>query len=211
MSFRFAILLSVVFLVAVTLAQQGRRPSHGGHGGPPNGGPNGTRPDGSNGTRPDGPPPNGTRPDGPPHGGPNGTRPDGPPHGGPNGTRPDGPPGGPGGNGTRHGPGGQQDPGSQQQFASQQAPGGHGGPGGPGGPDGGMTTCSSSVAHFNTPTAFTGQCESSWTMPNTYAYPDDFTYLNLVQWYECPSSGLRISVSNGIPNHDVTIGNPNTM
>ena len=34
--------------------------------------------------------------------------------------------------------------------------------------------------------------------------------LNQRQWYECPSSGLRIVVSNGIPDHDITMGNPNS-
>eukprot|EP01095_Lingulamoeba_sp_RSL-Kostka_P006109 TRINITY_DN188_c0_g1_i1.p1 TRINITY_DN188_c0_g1~~TRINITY_DN188_c0_g1_i1.p1 ORF type:complete len:327 (-),score=123.63 TRINITY_DN188_c0_g1_i1:229-1209(-) len=87
----------------------------------------------------------------------------------------------------------------------------------PGGPPGGPpnqgsgnegTTCSSNVANYATPSA-SSNCES-WSNGNTYIYPSGFNYGNEVQWYECPSSQKRIVVSNGIPNHDVIVGNPNS-
>ena len=37
----------------------------------------------------------------------------------------------------------------------------------------------------------------------------DFNILNQVTHYECPESGFRIIVSNGIPDHDIMVGNPN--
>ena len=36
-----------------------------------------------------------------------------------------------------------------------------------------------------------------------------FAILNSVAHYTCPASGLRIIVSNGIPDHDITLSNPN--
>lgn len=40
------------------------------------------------------------------------------------------------------------------------------------------------------------------------AYPDDFEgVLNEVAIYQCPSRGVRVMISNGVPNHDVTLSN----
>ena len=74
---------------------------------------------------------------------------------------------------------------------------------GPGG-----TTCSGSVKQFQNPTAQT--CIQGMSGRNTYKFPDDFCGLTtFYEEYECPSSKVRIIRSNNIPNHDVTIGNPN--
>lgn len=73
---------------------------------------------------------------------------------------------------------------------------------------GGATTCSSNFASFETPSA-TSQCENFQT-GNTYRYPEDFPVLSSVDQFVCEKSGLRIIVSNGIPDHDVKIGNPNS-
>mmetsp|Transcript_1845 Transcript_1845/g.5111 ORF Transcript_1845/g.5111 Transcript_1845/m.5111 type:complete len:275 (-) Transcript_1845:243-1067(-) len=67
-------------------------------------------------------------------------------------------------------------------------------------------TCSSSAVHFPEVNAKT-ECEGF--QQGTYAYPSDFRILNDVAWYVCPDSGKRIVQSNGIPDHNVTVGNPN--
>ena len=52
---------------------------------------------------------------------------------------------------------------------------------------------------------------ANWSKGNSYFYPDDFEgIINDVTVYECPTSDLRIIISNGIPDHDVYQGNPNT-
>ena len=44
--------------------------------------------------------------------------------------------------------------------------------------------------------------------PQPKTYPDDFEgILNKVEIYSCPSKGVRVIISNGIPNHDVGRGN----
>ena len=74
---------------------------------------------------------------------------------------------------------------------------------GPGG-----TTCSGSVKQFQNPESQT--CIQGMRSRNTYKFPDDFCGLTtFYEEYECPSSKVRIIRSNNIPNHDVTIGNPN--
>jgi len=80
-----------------------------------------------------------------------------------------------------------------------------------GGPGGGppSNTCSSNVATFDNPAA-SSYCESSMSTGNEYAYPSGFTYRNKVAEYSCPVSEKRIIVSNNIPNHAVTLGNPNS-
>jgi len=70
-----------------------------------------------------------------------------------------------------------------------------------------QNTCSSYIPHFNTPTA-SSNCET-FRSGKSYNYPNDFKYLNSHQWYECPTSGYRIVVSNNIPDHDVSVNNPN--
>jgi hypothetical protein len=60
---------------------------------------------------------------------------------------------------------------------------------------------------MQTPTA-TSNCES-FSKGTTYT-TDKFTYKNKVAVYECSTSGKRIIVSNGIPNHSITQGNPNS-
>ena len=73
---------------------------------------------------------------------------------------------------------------------------------GPGG-----TTCSGNVQQFSNPTAQT--CIRSMGQGN-YKYPADFCGLTtFFEEYECPTSKTRIIRSNNIPNHDITIANPN--
>ena len=44
------------------------------------------------------------------------------------------------------------------------------------------------------------------------AYPTDFEgIVNEVEIYQCPSRGVRVILSNGIPDHDVTLYNKNTL
>ena len=44
----------------------------------------------------------------------------------------------------------------------------------------------------------------------TRVYPQDFDgILNEVEIYRCPSRGKRVIISNGIPNHEVTLQNRN--
>lgn len=93
-------------------------------------------------------------------------------------------------------------------FVFAQFGGGGGNGGGDGGGAGSTETCSDNVAEFSSQDADTDSC-LGFTTGNTYLYPDDFPILNSRTWYECPESGVRIVVSNNIPDHDVTIGNPN--
>eukprot|EP00751_Fragilariopsis_kerguelensis_P003942 CAMPEP_0170812694 /NCGR_PEP_ID=MMETSP0733-20121128/36223_1 /TAXON_ID=186038 /ORGANISM="Fragilariopsis kerguelensis, Strain L26-C5" /LENGTH=275 /DNA_ID=CAMNT_0011169525 /DNA_START=35 /DNA_END=862 /DNA_ORIENTATION=- len=52
------------------------------------------------------------------------------------------------------------------------------------------------------------QCLDSWKRGEFKAYPDDFGDLrNEAEIYRCPSRGVRVIMSNGIPNHDVTLYN----
>ena len=51
---------------------------------------------------------------------------------------------------------------------------------------------------------------TDWQKGNDYSYPDDFqNILNEVDIYTCPTSNARIIISNGIPDHDITLGNNN--
>jgi hypothetical protein len=70
-----------------------------------------------------------------------------------------------------------------------------------------QNTCSQRVPHYNTPSALS-TCEK-FSPGKSYTYPTDFAVLNYRQWYECPTSGYRIVTSNDIPDHDVTVNNPN--
>jgi len=50
-----------------------------------------------------------------------------------------------------------------------------------------------------------------WSSNGLKTYPDDFQgVVNQVDIYQCPTSGKRIIISNGIPDHDVVKGNPNS-
>jgi hypothetical protein len=52
---------------------------------------------------------------------------------------------------------------------------------------------------------------SGWSNGNPYQYPGDFNgILNQVKIYKCETSGKRVIISNGIPDHAVTQGNPNS-
>jgi len=68
--------------------------------------------------------------------------------------------------------------------------------------------CSDSMAQFRGPQADRSKCEG-FRRGGSYTYPNDFKYTSEHTWYTCPSSGVRIIVSSGIPNHDVKVGNPN--
>ena len=71
-----------------------------------------------------------------------------------------------------------------------------------------QNTCSGTAPHFNSPAAKTSSCET-FSSGKSYSYPTDFKVLNYRQWYECPTSGYRIVTSNNIPDHDVSVNNPN--
>jgi len=71
----------------------------------------------------------------------------------------------------------------------------------------GGITCSNNVAHYATPSALS-KCEG-FSFGKSYSYPSDFKYTNDVTWYTCKESNLRIVVSNGIPDHDIKVANPN--
>lgn len=65
-----------------------------------------------------------------------------------------------------------------------------------------------SASDFTAPP--TGRCIEGWVRGNEYAYPDDFgEILNDVTTYTCPASEKRVIVSNGIPDHIVSLGNNN--
>ena len=71
-----------------------------------------------------------------------------------------------------------------------------------------VQTCSGNNLRFPTPS--TGRCISSFANSRleTKTYPTDFDgILNQVQIYKCTTSNKRIIISNGIPNHDVTLQN----
>jgi len=68
--------------------------------------------------------------------------------------------------------------------------------------------CSDAMAQYKGTQAERDKCEG-FRHGQSYTYPDDFKYLNEHQWYTCPTSGLRIVTSTGIPNHDVKVMNPN--
>jgi len=56
------------------------------------------------------------------------------------------------------------------------------------------------------------QCVNSWDAGEFKGYPDDFGDLrNEVEIYRCPSRGVRVIRSNGIPDHDVTLYNRNGL
>jgi hypothetical protein len=67
-------------------------------------------------------------------------------------------------------------------------------------------TCSGERLNFAAPDA--GSCQN-WECQRTETkvYPDDFAILNEVANYQCPSSGKRVIISNGIPDHDVVLWN----
>lgn len=65
-----------------------------------------------------------------------------------------------------------------------------------------QTSCSG--VRTNWPAASEGTC--FWQSGNdigSKTYPSDFTVLNEVEIYQCPNSGKRVIISNGIPDHDV--------
>ena len=71
-----------------------------------------------------------------------------------------------------------------------------------------VQTCSGNNLRFPTPSL--GRCISSFSNSRgeTKSYPDDFDgIVNQVQIYKCSTSNKRIILSNGIPNHDVTLQN----
>ena len=72
---------------------------------------------------------------------------------------------------------------------------------------GGAPTCSGVRTRFAAPS--TAQCMESWanSRQETKLYPNDFDILNKVEIYTCPSSGKRVILSNGIPDHKVTLQN----
>ena len=71
-----------------------------------------------------------------------------------------------------------------------------------------FTTCSSNSVIFGGSSG----CQTSlnFNTNGQYVYPADFPIANQVSHYVCPSSGLRIIESNGIPDHDIVVGNPNS-
>lgn len=71
-----------------------------------------------------------------------------------------------------------------------------------------QSTCTGSNVFFTD--ASQGSCLSWWSNGNDYKYPGDFgNILNEVEIYSCPTSGKRVIIANGIPDHDVTLANPN--
>jgi len=56
-----------------------------------------------------------------------------------------------------------------------------------------------------------GGCIQNWTKGTTYQYnAENFeNILNEVEHYECTDWNKRIIISNGIPDHEVTLGNNN--
>ena len=69
-------------------------------------------------------------------------------------------------------------------------------------------TCTGSRIRFPPPSK--GRCFSWDQRGEEKSYPDDFEgILNQVQIYQCPSRGKRVLVSNGIPDHSVTMQNRN--
>jgi hypothetical protein len=86
--------------------------------------------------------------------------------------------------------------------------GGGGDVGGGGGGGGDVQTCTGVVTMFPAPSE--GSC-LPWSDQEMEEkiYPDDFQdILNKVEIYQCPSSGKRVIISNGIPDHDVTLQSP---
>lgn len=80
--------------------------------------------------------------------------------------------------------------------------------GGGGGGGNGLTTCSGMVTRFPAPSE--GSC-LPWSRQQMQEkiYPNDFSgILNKVEIYQCPSSGKRVIISNGVPDHDLTLQNP---
>lgn len=73
----------------------------------------------------------------------------------------------------------------------------------------GGNTCSNNVARYTRINPDTDNC-LGFTRGNLYFYPEDFGVLNSRSWYQCPTSGVRIVISNNIPDHDVIIANPNS-
>ena len=52
---------------------------------------------------------------------------------------------------------------------------------------------------------------TNWSNGNTYVYPDAFEgILNDVKIYQCAMSRMRVIIANGIPDHTVVQGNPNS-
>mmetsp|Transcript_13078 Transcript_13078/g.36191 ORF Transcript_13078/g.36191 Transcript_13078/m.36191 type:complete len:850 (+) Transcript_13078:53-2602(+) len=73
---------------------------------------------------------------------------------------------------------------------------------------GGTSTCSGQPTRFSAPSEST--C-LPWANQRGQdkTYPDDFGgILNQVEIYQCPSRNKRVIISNGIPDHDVTLQNP---
>jgi len=68
------------------------------------------------------------------------------------------------------------------------------------------------TVRFSPKSSEDAQCLDSWDNREFKAYPDDFGDLrNEVEIYQCPSRGVRVIMSNGIPNHDVTTYNRNGL
>ena len=47
---------------------------------------------------------------------------------------------------------------------------------------------------------------TDWVRKGVYEYPNDFPIKNDVTIYTCPTSKKRVIISNGIPDHTVTMG-----
>jgi hypothetical protein len=94
---------------------------------------------------------------------------------------------------------------------SQGYGGGGGGDTGDGGDTGGggdLLACTGVVTMFPAPSE--GSC-LPWSDQEMEEkiYPDGFSgILNKVEIYQCPSSGKRVIISNGIPDHDLTLQTP---
>ncbi len=68
-------------------------------------------------------------------------------------------------------------------------------------------------ASLDTDTSFLNNLKSltNWSSGNTYVYPDAFEgILNDVKIYQCAASRMRVIIANGIPDHTVVQGNPNS-
>lgn len=70
--------------------------------------------------------------------------------------------------------------------------------------------CSGTSSNFGSPDQDEQVCIDSWTdSKGEYkVYPDDFDgVVSESEIYKCPSRGIRVIISNGVPDHDLTIQN----
>eukprot|EP00532_Pseudo-nitzschia_australis_P007992 CAMPEP_0168168388 /NCGR_PEP_ID=MMETSP0139_2-20121125/3066_1 /TAXON_ID=44445 /ORGANISM="Pseudo-nitzschia australis, Strain 10249 10 AB" /LENGTH=416 /DNA_ID=CAMNT_0008085713 /DNA_START=30 /DNA_END=1280 /DNA_ORIENTATION=- len=77
----------------------------------------------------------------------------------------------------------------------------------------GVDNCSGVKKNF--PVQSLGTCLTDWEDSNrgdVKSYPDDFEGLSSkVEVWKCPSENKRVIISNGVPDHDVTIYNSNAL